>query len=447
MKNPRIKLFVCLMMVAFTGACATPFQPVPSVTPQAVDGGSYRLKTQNVVIVMDASSSMAEGYGQYRKFDIATATVGNLIKTMPENVGIKSALRSFGHNPKLSSDSTLALYEMGNFSRSGMTGALAKIAASGGPSPLCKAIAGAGADLKGATGKSALIVVTDGEDLGKEPILAATALKAEFKDALCIYPILVGDNSSGKDLMGKLAKIGGCGVAVNANDLASGASMNDYVSDIFVGEILDSDGDGVADAMDKCPGTPAGTSVDAYGCPLDSDGDGVADNMDECSGTPAGTKVDAYGCPLDSDGDGVADAIDQCPGTPAGKKVDAYGCAHSVLKTSAGSWTFHDIGFNVGKADLTPSSHGVLDDIAAALNARPQLKVIVEGHTDSTGTRAVNMRLSEKRAQSVVDYLVGKGVSRSRLSAKGCGPDRPIADNGTKAGRAKNRRVQFTKVD
>lgn len=90
--------------------------------------------------------------------------------------------------------------------------------------------------------------------------------------------------------------------------------------------IQDSDGDGVPDSSDKCPGTPAGVKVDASGCPLDSDGDGVLDNQDQCPNTPAGTAVGTNGCPLDSDGDGVPDYLDKCPNTPAGVKVDASGC-------------------------------------------------------------------------------------------------------------------------
>jgi outer membrane protein OmpA-like peptidoglycan-associated protein len=89
---------------------------------------------------------------------------------------------------------------------------------------------------------------------------------------------------------------------------------------------LDSDGDGVPDYLDKCPGTPAGVAVDKDGCPLDSDKDGVTDNLDKCPGTPAGVAVDKDGCPLDSDGDGVPDYLDKCPGTPAGVKVDKDGC-------------------------------------------------------------------------------------------------------------------------
>ncbi|MFN8589063.1 MAG: OmpA family protein [Candidatus Eisenbacteria bacterium] len=92
------------------------------------------------------------------------------------------------------------------------------------------------------------------------------------------------------------------------------------------GKPVDTDGDGVADKKDKCPGTPAGATVDVNGCPSDSDKDGVYDGLDQCPGTPAGVKVDAKGCPVDSDGDGVFDGPDQCPDTPKGATVDDKGC-------------------------------------------------------------------------------------------------------------------------
>ncbi|HTC23158.1 MAG TPA: thrombospondin type 3 repeat-containing protein [Gemmatimonadales bacterium] len=88
----------------------------------------------------------------------------------------------------------------------------------------------------------------------------------------------------------------------------------------------DSDGDGVLDSDDKCPGTPHGAVVDKKGCPIDTDGDGVYDGLDQCPNTPHGAKVDSVGCPIDSDNDGVPDGIDQCPDTPVGAKVDAMGC-------------------------------------------------------------------------------------------------------------------------
>ncbi len=88
----------------------------------------------------------------------------------------------------------------------------------------------------------------------------------------------------------------------------------------------DTDGDGVPDHRDKCPGTPQGARVDANGCPHDSDGDGVLDGLDSCPSTPKGATVNQFGCPSDTDKDGVFDGIDQCPDTPVGAKVDAKGC-------------------------------------------------------------------------------------------------------------------------
>ncbi len=447
MKHPVLKLVLVLMIASLMSACATSYQPVPAFTPVDVDAGGHELKTQNVLVILDASSSMGEGYGQWQKFDIATAVVRNMAETVPAGVGIQSGLRTFGHDSRFSRKPTILIDDMGEFDKTEQLNALSAITAAGGTSPLAMAIDGAIDDLDGRGGNSAVIIVTDAKSMGAQPTASAAAVKEKFGDSVCIYPILVGDDADGEKLMEEIARIGGCGFATSADDLSSGQQMADFVDKVFIGDMLDSDGDGVGDAMDKCPGTPAGVKVDAIGCPLDSDKDGVPDYLDKCPGTPAGVKVDSTGCPLDSDGDGVPDSLDKCPGTPAGVKVDASGCPLTILQSGAGSWTFNEINFEVGKADIQSSSFGILDEIAAALGVNPQLKVVVEGHTDSTGPHAFNRDLSQRRAQAVVDYLVGKGVSPSRLSAQGYGPDRPIADNATKLGRSKNRRVQFTKVE
>ncbi len=208
----------------------------------------------------------------------------------------------------------------------------------------------------------------------------------------------------------------------------------------------DSDMDGVADALDKCPNTPAGTPVDAKGCPRDSDGDGVADTLDKCPNTPAGTAVDASGCPSDTDGDGVINANDKCPNTPAGTKVDAVGCTE--LFTAGGTTLILEgVYFETGKSNIKAESGAVLDRVAESLVANPDVKVEVGGHTDNTGSKATNTRLSQARAKAVMDYLVSKGVSASNLTAVGYGPTKPVADNTTVAGRAANRRVELTKVN
>lgn len=173
--------------------------------------------------------------------------------------------------------------------------------------------------------------------------------------------------------------------------------------------------------------------------PKDSDGDGVVDPNDKCPDTPAGAAVDANGCELDSDGDGVVDRLDKCPGTPAGVKVDANGCEIEEI-------VLRGVTFDTNEATLKQSSVAILDGIAQLLAKRPDAKVEIRGHTDSVGRDAYNQKLSERRAQSVVDYLVSKGIPAANLSARGLGETQPIAPNDTPEGREQNRRVtlQFT---
>jgi OOP family OmpA-OmpF porin len=196
----------------------------------------------------------------------------------------------------------------------------------------------------------------------------------------------------------------------------------------------DDDHDGVTNDLDKCPGTPAGAKVDANGCELDSDGDGVADVRDQCPNTPAGAKVDARGCELDGDGDGVIDSQDKCPDTPKGDRVDAVGCSFKEEIKLPG------VVFETGKADLLPESLPVLEGAIATLKRYPELNIEVAGHTDSRGSDAYNLDLSARRAETVLKYLHDGGVQNA-LTSRGYGERQPIASNNTDAGRQANRRV------
>jgi OOP family OmpA-OmpF porin len=230
--------------------------------------------------------------------------------------------------------------------------------------------------------------------------------------------------------------------------------------------VLDTDGDGVTDDLDKCPGTPPGTAVDATGCPLpmDDDGDGVTNDIDKCPGTPAGAKVDASGCELDSDGDGVGDSRDQCPNTPAGAKVDERGCeldtdGDGVVdsadkcpdtpkgdRVDASGCSFKEeiklpgVVFETGKADLRPESLPVLEGAISTLKRYPDLTVEVAGHTDSRGSDALNLDLSSRRAETVLKYLKDGGVTNT-LTSRGYGERQPVASNNNDEGRQQNRRV------
>jgi len=201
----------------------------------------------------------------------------------------------------------------------------------------------------------------------------------------------------------------------------------------------DSDGDGVPDDKDQCPGTPAGAPVDANGCPLYSDGDGVPDYLDKCPGTPSGVKVDADGCPIDSDGDGVPDYLDKCPNTAPGTKVDADGCppAGDTLAIVT------NVNFDFDSSKIRSDSEQKLDRVVSILKDNPGVRVRVEGHTDSTGPEKYNLGLSFRRAESVQAYLASNGIDASRLSVVGFGEAKPLVSNKTRAGRAVNRRVEF----
>ncbi len=201
----------------------------------------------------------------------------------------------------------------------------------------------------------------------------------------------------------------------------------------------DSDGDGVADVDDKCANTKAGYKVDATGCTLDNDKDGIVNEEDACP-DKAGTEA-LKGCP-DTDGDGVADNEDRCPtikGTIANRGCPEMTKEEEKKITQIASKIFFE-----NKSDkLKVASLVQLDELASILKKYENANLVVEGYTDSNGDDAYNMTLSQKRTESVKTYLMGKGIMESRLTATGFGETKPIADNKTALGRAKNRRVEL----
>jgi outer membrane protein OmpA-like peptidoglycan-associated protein len=239
-----------------------------------------------------------------------------------------------------------------------------------------------------------------------------------------------------------------------------------------VGCPVDSDGDGVPDYIDQCPDTPKDVKVDSVGCPFDDDGDGVPNYIDQCPDTPKDVKVDSVGCPIDDDGDGVPNFIDQCPDTPKGVKVDSVGCPVdtdgdaipdyldkcpniSGPKSNYGcpelkkevrnlfKKAMQGIQFETDKDVIKKISYPILDKIVNVMKDNPTYMLFISGHTDSTGSDEYNQMLSEKRAAAVLNYLVQHGVDASRITSKGYGQSKPIADNKTSEGRALNRRVEF----
>ena len=202
----------------------------------------------------------------------------------------------------------------------------------------------------------------------------------------------------------------------------------------------DSDGDGVADKDDMCPNSK-GTKANK-GCP-DTDGDGVVDKDDKCA-TTAGPAANS-GCPWpDTDGDGVLDKDDNCKNVvgPASNN----GCPEPVISEEDKeviSFTAKSILFNSGRTSFKSGVTRQLDAIVEIMKKNTKATFAIGGHTDSSGKASSNLKLSEKRANVVKDYLVRNGVNASNLTAKGYGIAYPIDSNKTRAGRANNRRVEI----
>ncbi|MDY7228793.1 OmpA family protein [Hyalangium rubrum] len=205
----------------------------------------------------------------------------------------------------------------------------------------------------------------------------------------------------------------------------------------------DNDGDGIADGEDRCVDKPG--LKEHRGCPpdTDTDGDGLFDHLDACPDKAGPKEYD--GCP-DSDGDEIPDNQDECPDLygPPENNGCPYDAPPFVVVESDRIRIKGNILFETGQAKIQKQSFKLLDEVASVLAKNPMLgPVLIEGHTDNVGSRNYNVDLSQRRAKAVMEYLVGKGIARKRLSAKGFGFDRPITDNATPLGRAKNRRVDF----
>ncbi len=261
--------------------------------------------------------------------------------------------------------------------------------------------------------------------------------------------------------VGKAVDAAGCAASQKDADRDRVNDAADRCPSTVAGELVDAEGcssaqkdddrDGIPNPADRCPGTPAGQQVDSTGCvpvPPDGDKDGVPDGADQCPASPAGEPVNPHGCPVrrDSDADGVHDGLDLCPNTPKGEAVNENGCT-ILFQKQARTVILRGVNFQTGKATLTPEARDVLRDIAAQLVENPQYRVQISGHTDNTGSRAANLRLSIARARTVETFLEANGVPRTQVTSKGFGSAVPIAPNTTAAGRAENRRVELHRTN
>ncbi len=219
--------------------------------------------------------------------------------------------------------------------------------------------------------------------------------------------------------------------------------LTKFLSAKYRGERSDRDNDTIADYYDECP--------DEYGegengCPLDrdSDKDGIRDSRDKC---PKEWGDGPDGCPIpDKDGDGILDDNDRCVNEPENYNgiEDTDGCPDELpdeVKQFEG--VIEGIYFDTGKSTIRKASRPKLGKVADLLKKYPQLRIEISGHTDSVGSESDNVKLSQERADAVKQFLVDEGIEEGRIATRGAGPGEPIADNKSKKGRSKNRRIEF----
>lgn len=263
---------------------------------------------------------------------------------------------------------------------------------------------------------------------------------------------IISDKNNWEEISGKYTAkgdeayitIGSFATDLQAEKLIGDKDMNSRKAYYYIGGITiaeyhkpDTDKDGIVDELDKCP-TVFGLEK-FKGCP-DTDNDGIEDSKDRCPDV-AGL-ANFSGCP-DTDGDGIADYEDNCPkvaGVLANK-----GCPEIKVNDKAKAIfqkAMSGIQFESGKDIIKKTSYPILDNVVAVLNENPNWNIEIQGHTDNVGNYEGNKSLSDKRAIAVKKYLESKSV-KNKMTAKGYGSDKPIADNKTPQGRAKNRRVEF----
>ena len=386
----RVLLLLFAVLFVF-GCAARQTMQIPEFNAMTFDKTAYTSKVDSFMVLFDASSSMTHDSLGYNKFDLAKAIAERMNATLPELSQI-GGLRSFGHSSAVSDQDTQLFFGMEKYTTAGFKAGLDKITEAGGPSPLYRAIDAAVNDFDGFEGgKSAVIFITDGLDLPGDVIASAQKLKDRYGDAMCFYPILVGDAADGKALVKDLAAVGKCGAAYNAIDLLSGQGMADFVKDVF---------------LEAKPDAPAPAPAPK----------------------PAAVK-------MDTDKDGVYDDMDHCPRTPMGAKVNSAGC-----------WVLGDVLFDFDKDIIKPEAYPLLDEAARILKKNYKINIELHGHTDNIGSERYNIGLSDRRAEAVKTYLNSKGIVLSRMTTKGFGFSKPVAMNDNEWGRSQNRRVEIQPI-
>ncbi len=361
--NPLFCVLLSILFIGCAGPVAQKTTSPPVFKASQFEGSEYVQEADNLLIILDASSSMAERFQGQAKIRLAKAAVGHINQTI-QNSSLTAGLRTFGQHLEFTGKDTTLIYGLTEYSRAGLDKALKPIKPAG-TSPMALAIEAAGQDLESSEGNIALIIVSDGKIKKGDPISAAEKIKGQFGERLCIATVLIGDDPEGTTLIEKIGEVGKCEIAMEEE-------------------------------------TPL--AVPTY------------------TPTPK----------------------------PRPRSRPAHRPTPTPTPTPTTAPTQRELGiihFDFGNWDIKPMYNAILDNIARNMKDDPDLRVKINGHTDSIGSAEYNQELSEKRARAAMEYLTEqKDVREWRLIPEGFSFTNPIADNRTSDGRAKNRRCEFYSV-
>lgn len=382
MRRSIYVFFAVVVSCMLFAGCASKMAYTPVDLNPQIKSGKFVQKTDNFIVLYDTSSSMAERFGIADRLTFAEDVTKRMIATIPD-IKLTSGLRNFGGVK--GEENTELIYGMAPFNKNDFVKALDTVKWPVGRTPLGRTIEAAGADLKGLPGNSAIIIVSDFEEITgvddirpKSVIDNASKIKAQYGDRICIYAVQIGKVGppGGAALAQEVVREGKCGIAVNADDLGTPASMADFVEKIFLGP------------------------------------------------PPAVTPE--------------AEARAQAPA--AGAEVERAAIAPAAAEAAA---VFEDIRFDFDKYNLKPEAREILTKLNEFMKANKEATVLIEGNCDERGTTEYNLALGDRRATTAAKYLIVLGVDRKRISTISYGKERPLDPGHNEEAWAKNRRAHF----
>ena len=362
---------IAVLALGLVGCSSIQKQPEQMTQPVVPQQGEF-IAVDQAIVLADSSSSM-----RINKIRFTRDLVSSFAGTMPDG-DYEAGMIAFGGSKTL-------VTGLQPFNRDLLQQKALKMPYLGGTTPLNKVLEQANAMIGTSTGKTAIILFSDGKPSKVDCAMAAAQKLADHPSSnVCLHTVLIGDNEEGGAFLQSLSELTPCGSFNMGDNLVSANDMHDYVRQVFLAKI---------------------------------------------------PKKDKAIVVLDSDNDGVPDTDDKCPETPRGAKVDARGC-----------WTLPGLTFERDKADIRPQFFPRLNGVAKVLKDNPKLRIYIDGHTCSIAAEAYNQALSLSRSEMVKSYITDKGIDQSRMVPRGFGETKPIVPNDNEANMSKNRRVELNVI-